>query len=113
MWKGEGADHPSGAGKPALLCLEGTPTKIDAYMGDIKSVSWADIPSFQKKVSERHRETLGGAGERVFGGMEEITHLVGKGGARGNRGEMGDVRDWLGAKGLGEAFGIVVGGGTF
>jgi hypothetical protein len=41
------------AGKPALLCVEGGGRAVDRYMADIKSVSWGDIPSFQKKVSER------------------------------------------------------------
>lgn len=38
-------------GKPALLCVEGDVREIEAYMGEVKSVSWADVPSFQKKVS--------------------------------------------------------------
>ncbi|KAL8292451.1 hypothetical protein RQP46_001063 [Phenoliferia psychrophenolica] len=101
------------AGKPALLCVEGTEGNIDSYMNDIKSVSWADIPSFQKKISERHRTTLDSPSSRAFTVMEEITHLVDKGGQRGNRGDQGQVRDWLVAKGLGEAFGIVIGGGSF
>lgn len=120
------------AGKPALLCVEGTEGNIDSYMNDIKSVSWADIPSFQKKVrlplfhnplaslmlrgpqiSERHRTTLAAPSARVFTKMEEITGLVDKGGQRGNRGEMGQVRDFLVARGLGDAFGVVIGGGSF
>lgn len=39
------------SGKPALLCVEGGGRAVDRYMADIKSVSWGDIPSFQKKVS--------------------------------------------------------------
>ncbi|KAM0749677.1 hypothetical protein T439DRAFT_326556 [Meredithblackwellia eburnea MCA 4105] len=101
------------AGKPALLCVEGIAENVDSYMNDIKSVSWADIPSFQKKISERHRTPLLSSESRAFSKMEEITHLVDKGGARGNRGEMGQVRDWLIAKGLGDAFGLVIGGGSF
>lgn len=38
------------AGKPALLVLEGTVKNINTYMNEIKAKSWADIPSFQKKV---------------------------------------------------------------
>lgn len=45
--------------------------------------------------------------------MSEITSLIARTGGRANRGEMGDVRDFLAAKGLGEAFGAVVGGGQF
>lgn len=45
--------------------------------------------------------------------MDEITALVPRGGYRGHKPEMADVRDFLAAKGLGEAFGQVVGGGQF
>lgn len=45
--------------------------------------------------------------------MVEITHLISKGGHRGNRIEMGEVRDYLTERGLGEAFGIVLGKGAF
>ena len=38
-------------GKPALLCLEGDGDAVGQYMSDIKSISWSDIPPFQKKVS--------------------------------------------------------------
>lgn len=38
-------------GKPGLLCVEGDGGVVDAYMGRIKSESWSDIPSYQKKVS--------------------------------------------------------------
>lgn len=81
----------------------------------IKSISWADIPSFQKKVSERHRQILSPrlGTQRVFEGMIEITGMIDQGGQRGNRGEMGQVRDWLEGKGVGLAFGVVIGGGTF
>lgn len=40
------------AGKPGLLCLEGGGREVDRYMAAIKSESWGDIPSYQKKVSE-------------------------------------------------------------
>jgi len=85
----------------------------------------ADIPSFQKKVSERYRTPLlppppAGAPpppdptqHRIFTDMSEITSLIARTGGRANRGEMGDVRDFLAGKGLGEAFGAVVGGGQF
>lgn len=33
------------AGKPGILCLEGTSSNIDGYMAWIKAVSWSDIPS--------------------------------------------------------------------
>ncbi|ORY29758.1 hypothetical protein BCR39DRAFT_530877 [Naematelia encephala] len=38
------------AGKPGLLCLEGDAKQVDHYMSSIKSESWSDIPSHQKKV---------------------------------------------------------------
>lgn len=38
------------AGKPGLLCLEGGGKAVDRYMAAIKSESWGDIPSYQKKV---------------------------------------------------------------
>lgn len=102
------------AGKPGVLCLEGTTTNIHAYMKYIKTHSWGDIPSYQKKVSERYRETRGVDVEltgvqRVFGGMKEITGVLGdRGGARANRGDMKAFEIWLKDKGLGEAFEKVI-----
>ncbi|GAA5973597.1 hypothetical protein JCM8115_000430 [Rhodotorula mucilaginosa] len=115
------------AGKPALLCVEGTESNVQAYLSDIKANSWADIPSFQKKVSERFRTRLVPSApsssssssvddpilHRLFTSMDEITALIPRGGYRGHKPEMADVRDFLAAKGLGEAFGQVVGGGQF
>lgn len=37
-------------GKPALLCVEGPGLTVERYMSRIKSESWSDIPSYQKKV---------------------------------------------------------------
>ncbi|KAE9966859.1 hypothetical protein BLS_007248 [Venturia inaequalis] len=102
------------AGKPGVLCLEGTTTNIDTYMRYIKTHSWGDIPSHQKKVSERYRETLGKDGDsncvrRVFSRMEEITGGLGdRGGARANRGDMRALEIWLKERGLGEAFEKVI-----
>ncbi|KAL5051958.1 hypothetical protein BDW71DRAFT_213010 [Aspergillus fruticulosus] len=95
------------AGKPGVLCLEGTSRDIDSYMSFIKTHSWGDIPAHQKKVSERFRETE--RVERVFAGMEEITDSLGeRGGQRANRGDMQALEAWLGKKGLGEAFEKVI-----
>jgi hypothetical protein len=95
------------AGKPGVLCLEGASTDIDAYMSFIKTHSWGDIPSHQKKVSERFRETDGI--QRAFSGMEEITDSLGeRGGQRANRGDMQALEAWLGMKGLHEAFENVI-----
>ncbi|KAJ5690925.1 hypothetical protein N7488_012492 [Penicillium malachiteum] len=95
------------AGKPGVLCLEGGSTDIDSYMSFIKTHSWGDIPSYQKKVSERFRETTDI--QRVFSGMEEITGSLGeRGGQRANRGDMQAFEAWLGSKGLQEAFEKVI-----
>ncbi|KAL2836949.1 hypothetical protein BJY01DRAFT_221453 [Aspergillus pseudoustus] len=95
------------AGKPGVLCVEGASRDIDAYMSFIKTHSWGDIPSHQKKVSERYRETE--RVSRVFCGMEEITDSLGeRGGQRANRGDMQALEAWLKGKGLGEAFERVI-----
>lgn len=96
------------AGKPGILCLEGTSDNISAYMSDIKTRSWSDIPSHQKKISERYREE-GQHIERVFQNMREVTGEISKGGHRGNRGEMGEVRRMFEGVGLGEVFAEVLG----
>jgi hypothetical protein len=95
------------AGKPGVLCLEGASADIDAYMSFIKTHSWGDIPSHQKKVSERYRETKDV--QRVFSGMEEITDSLGeRSGHRANRGDMQALETWLQARGLHEAFDKVI-----
>lgn len=94
------------AGKPGVLCLEGASVDVDAYMSFIKTHSWGDIPSHQKKVSERFRET---EVQRVFSRMEEITDSLGeRGGKRANRGDMQALEAWLHDKGLQEAFDNVI-----
>jgi hypothetical protein len=91
------------AGKPGILCVEGTSTNIDDYMKFIKTDSWGDIPAHHKKVSERYRETQDV--NRVFTNMQEITDLVGeRRGERANRNDMQAVEAWLDERGLGEAF---------
>jgi hypothetical protein len=77
-------------------------------MSAIKSESWSDIPSYQKKVTERHRQLID---ERAFQGMEEITDSITQYGRFGNRGEMGEVKRWMESKGVGDAFAVVVGNG--
>ncbi|KAF4156948.1 hypothetical protein CNMCM6069_006244 [Aspergillus lentulus] len=95
------------AGKPGVLCLEGASADIDAYMSFIKTHSWGDIPSHQKKVSERYRETKDV--QRVFSGMEEITDSLGeRSGHRANRGDMQALETWLQTRGLHEAFDKVI-----
>ncbi|OJJ44474.1 hypothetical protein ASPZODRAFT_135296 [Penicilliopsis zonata CBS 506.65] len=95
------------AGKPGILCLEGDPGDIDEYMAFIKTHSWGDIPSHQKKVSERFREVEGV--QRRFSCMEEITDSLGeRSGQRVNRGDMQALQVWLKARGLQEAFNKVL-----
>lgn len=95
------------AGKPGVLCLEGDSADIDAYMKFIKTHSWGDIPSHQKKVSEKFRETEDV--QRVFPGMEEITDSLGeRGGQRANRADMQALEAWLEARGLQDAFAQVI-----
>lgn len=96
------------AGKPGVLCLEGSSGHIDGYMNAIKNESWGDIPSHQKKVSERFREECGPAG-RKFAGMSEITDDLGaRHGTRKNRGDMAALEAWLKKKGVGDSFSKVV-----
>lgn len=96
------------AGKPGVLCLEGGSGDIDDYMNAIKNESWGDIPSHQKKVSERFREECGPAG-RKFAGMSEITDDLGaRHGTRKNRGDMAALEAWLREKGVGDSFSKVV-----
>lgn len=96
------------AGKPGVLCLEGSSGNIDGYMNAIKNESWGDIPSHQKKVSERFREECGPEG-RKFAGMSEITDDLGaKHGTRKNRGDMAALEAWLREKGVGDSFSKVV-----
>lgn len=105
------------AGKPGVLCVEGAARAVDAYMAAIKNESWGDIPSHQKKVSERFREVIGtaaatgegGKGGRRFEDMTEITDVLGaRHGARKNRGDMAALEAYLKERGVGESFGRVI-----
>ncbi|KAJ1546715.1 hypothetical protein HK405_006905 [Cladochytrium tenue] len=97
------------AGKPGLLCAEGAAADVDAYMSAIKRESWGDVPSHQKKVSERLREECGGEDGRRFVGMTEITGELGEmHGARRNRGDMAALEAYLTEKGLGGSFAKVL-----
>lgn len=96
------------AGKPGVLCLEGNSKDVDDYMNAIKNESWGDIPSHQKKVSERFREPCGEAG-RKFVDMREITDDLGeKRGTRKNRGDMAALEAFLKDKGVGDSFSKVI-----
>lgn len=93
------------AGKPGLLILEApSATAVESYLSDIKTYSWADIPSSHKKISERLREEGLLPEDRVFKDMSEITEEInvnGMKGVRSNRGDLGALRDWLTERGLG------------
>ncbi|KAF5244638.1 hypothetical protein FAUST_2154 [Fusarium austroamericanum] len=91
------------AGKPGVLCLEGGSVAVDDFMKFIKTESWGDIPAHHKKVSERYREEATDL-KRAFEDMQEITDMIEKRGARGNRGDMKALEAWLVECGLGEAF---------
>ncbi|KAF5670028.1 hypothetical protein FHETE_4711 [Fusarium heterosporum] len=95
------------AGKPGILCLEGGSIAIDDFMKFIKTESWGDIPAHHKKVSERYREEAPDL-QRAFTDMQEITDMIEKRGARGNRGDMKALEAWLVEYGLGEAFGKIL-----
>ncbi|KAG8704964.1 hypothetical protein FRC11_009415, partial [Ceratobasidium sp. 423] len=100
------------AGKPGLLCIEApSPTAPDAFISEVKTVSWADIPSHQKKITERHREV--GLATRAFDDMHEVTEMISTRGAKGNRGNMGEVREFLEEKGLKGVLEIVLGASEF
>lgn len=94
-------------GKPALLCLEGNGRAVERYMSDIKSNSWGDIPSFQKKVTERFRRPIT-MQERKFDKMSDITNTVNYYGQYNHRGDMGQVRLLMEQWGVGEDFGAAV-----
>ncbi|KAF5644339.1 hypothetical protein F25303_5937 [Fusarium sp. NRRL 25303] len=95
------------AGKPGILCLEGGSVAIDDFMKFIKTESWGDIPAHHKKVSERYREEAANL-KRAFSDMQEITDMIEKRGARGNRGDMKALEAWLVECGLGDAFGKIL-----
>nr|RBQ99375.1 hypothetical protein FVER53263_10842 [Fusarium verticillioides] len=95
------------AGKPGILCLEGGSVAIDDFMKFIKTESWGDIPAHHKKVSERYREEAVDL-KRAFSDMQEITDMIEKRGARGNRGDMKALEAWLVECGLGDAFGKIL-----
>ncbi|KAI8613603.1 hypothetical protein BC830DRAFT_1170119 [Chytriomyces sp. MP71] len=92
------------AGKPALVVCEGLPKDIDAYMADIKTLSWADVPSHQKKITLVCTETIA---KRKFEDMAEVTDLFEMRGARGNRPDLAQVKHWFEDRGVGKMFPIV------
>ncbi|KAG9091574.1 RWD domain-containing protein 2B [Ceratobasidium sp. UAMH 11750] len=99
------------AGKPGLLCIESpTPLGPDTFIAQIKTTSWADVPSHQKKITERYRES---GVKRAFESMDEVTEMISTRGARANRGDMGEVRVFLEKRGLKGVLEIVLGANEF
>ncbi|KAG8722993.1 hypothetical protein FRC09_005177 [Ceratobasidium sp. 395] len=99
------------AGKPGLLCVESpSPLGPDSFIAQIKTESWADIPSHQKKITERYRES---GVKRAFESMDEVTEMISTRGARGNRGDMGEVRVFLEERGLKGVLEVVLGANEF
>ncbi|KAJ3278255.1 hypothetical protein HK104_002518 [Borealophlyctis nickersoniae] len=98
-------------GKPGILCVEGLDRNVQSYFSDIRTKSWADIPSAHRRMTPMHCEKTvvasGGReafeGLRKFEGMVEVTFDLH--GARGNRNSLAKLEQWLTEKGVGEAFG--------
>jgi hypothetical protein len=97
------------AGKPGMLCLEGRMENIDKYLAEIKSKSWADVPSAQKKISVVLVEDIC---ERKFNSMSEITELFAMHGHRNNRPDLSQIRGWFETQGFDESVFLQVYCGT-
>lgn len=103
------------AGKPGWLALEiqqNRVLEIEKYWSEIKTVSWADIPSFQKKVSEVMREV---GVKRCFDDMKEITEFMishhSRKPLKNNKSELvekEEIADWLRKLGVPEQTLLVV-----
>lgn len=110
------------AGKPGLICVEGGGKDIDRYMSKVKSESWGDVPSFQKKVcfegslvsvsstnlkqvTERLRSPIT---TRAFSEMKDITSIITHYGRFSHRGDMGEVKKLMDEWGVGGDFGAAV-----
>ncbi|KAG5827185.1 hypothetical protein H9Q74_002769 [Fusarium xylarioides] len=85
---------------------KGDVTKLNTEIPEEDILS-GDIPAHHKKVSERYREEATDL-KRAFSDMQEITDMIEKRGARGNRGDMKALKAWLVKYGLSEAFGKIL-----
>jgi hypothetical protein len=70
----------------------------------IHFTSFVSISTTQ--VTERTRHQIP---HRAFDQMQEITHLIDQRGVHGNRGDMRQVKEWMGRYGLEDEFGFVMG----
>ncbi|KAL6613283.1 hypothetical protein LY90DRAFT_697949 [Neocallimastix californiae] len=95
-------------GKPACICIEGQAKDIPKYLNDIRSISWADIPPRDKKMSTRAQERFicqtkeEFEKHRKFEPMEERHFKIH--GNRSNHQSMDLLEQWLIEKGCPNAF---------
>lgn len=95
-------------GKPACICIEGNAKDIPKYLNDIRSISWADIPPRDKKMSTRSQEKYicqtkeEFEKHRKFEPLEE--HHFKIHGNRSNHQSMDLLEQWLIEKGCPNAF---------
>ncbi|KAH9809967.1 hypothetical protein DFH28DRAFT_514537 [Melampsora americana] len=108
------------AGKPGWITIEiesNREIEIERYWSEIKTNSWADIPSFQKKVTELIRERKV---NRQFLDMKEVTDLMNSKNHKKSihhhhhhhhqldDGEKEEMADWLRKLGISEEILLVV-----
>jgi len=95
-------------GKPACICIEGHAKDIPKYLNDIRSISWADIPPRDKKMSTRAQERFlcetkeEFENHRKFDPLEECHFKIH--GKRSNHQSMDLLEQWLIEKGCPNAF---------
>eukprot|EP01105_Mastigella_eilhardi_P007322 TRINITY_DN18809_c0_g1_i1.p1 TRINITY_DN18809_c0_g1~~TRINITY_DN18809_c0_g1_i1.p1 ORF type:complete len:283 (+),score=97.54 TRINITY_DN18809_c0_g1_i1:97-945(+) len=99
------------AGKPACMCFEGRAGAVASCLSEVRSVSWADVPARDKKMStmaqERSRcnDAAALAAARRFGPVAEVSFDVH--GQRANHRDLALLRDWLANRGCPTAFGLL------
>jgi len=95
-------------GKPACICIEGHAKDIPKYLNDIRSISWADIPPRDKKMSTRAQERFmcdtmeEFEKHRKFDPLEECHFKIH--GKRSNHQSMDLLEQWLIEKDCPNAF---------
>lgn len=99
------------AGKPACMCLEGTAENVSQYLSDIRSISWADIPPQDKKMSTMAQDKVQCESQaqlqaqRKFGPIEELTFEVH--GKMSNHQDLAQLENWLSDRGFSAAFQVL------